>query len=46
MECLDDDEETSQICGLCGVIPEAVLGENNNVMFVYSLNIILLISCH
>ena len=29
MECLDDDEETSQICGLCGIIPEAVLGKNN-----------------
>ena len=28
MESLDDDEETGQICGLCGIIPEAVLGEN------------------
>ena len=28
MESLDDDDETGQICGLCGIIPEAVLGEN------------------
>ena len=32
MECLDNDEETSQVCGLCGIIPEVVLGENDDVI--------------
>ena len=27
MECLDANDEESQVCGLCGVIPEAVLGK-------------------
>lgn len=27
MECLEANDEESQVCGLCGVIPEAVLGD-------------------
>jgi hypothetical protein len=27
LESLDADEEDSQICGLCGIVPEAILGE-------------------
>ena len=27
LECLDADDEESQICGLCGIIPEAILGD-------------------
>ena len=27
LECLDADDEKTQICGLCGVIPEVILGE-------------------
>ena len=35
MESLDDDEETGQICGLCGIIPEVVLGENALSLYCY-----------
>ena len=27
VECLDVDGEMDQICGLCGIIPEAILGK-------------------
>ena len=28
VECLDKNDEMEQICGLCGVIPEAILGKS------------------
>ena len=27
VECLDNEVEMDQICGLCGIIPEAILGK-------------------
>ena len=30
IECLDQNEEESQLCDLCGVVPEVVLGELSN----------------
>ena len=27
VECLDSEVDMDQICGLCGIIPEAILGK-------------------
>ena len=32
IECLDLNEEESQVCGFCGVVPEAVLGKLANLI--------------
>ena len=36
-ECLDSNPECEQICGLCGINPEVVLGESHCNSFLESL---------